>query len=129
MKQVRRDYDNPVVMISENGAAFADTKVVDGLVQDDDRIEYLASHLGEARRAIQDGVKLEGYFLWSLMDNFEWSFGYTQAVRHHPRGLPYAGQDLEEERGLVPGTSSPRTGRPVRGVVRKSALPKASSRS
>jgi beta-glucosidase len=78
LSQVRRDYDNPSLMISENGAAFADTRIVDGQVQDDDRIEYLASHLREARRAIQDGVKLEGYFLWSLIDNFEWSFGYSR---------------------------------------------------
>ena len=78
LAQVRRDYDDPVLMISENGAAYEDTRVVDGLVQDDDRIEYLASHLSEARKAIQNGVKLEGYFLWSLMDNFEWSFGFSR---------------------------------------------------
>jgi beta-glucosidase len=78
LSQVRRDYDNPSLMISENGAAFADTRIVDGQVQDDDRIEYLASHLREARRAIRAGVKLEGFFLWSLMDNFEWSFGLSR---------------------------------------------------
>jgi len=65
-------------MITENGAAFEDTSVEHGIVQDDDRIEYLGEHLREARRALEHGVKLEGYFLWSLMDNFEWSMGYTR---------------------------------------------------
>ncbi|HVP18156.1 MAG TPA: GH1 family beta-glucosidase, partial [Spirochaetia bacterium] len=61
--RLRQDYGNPSLMITENGAAFRDSKVVNGQVQDDDRIDYIRSHLQHALRAIRDGVKLEGYFL------------------------------------------------------------------
>jgi beta-glucosidase len=76
--RLKNDYSDPVLMITENGAACPDRIVEKGQVQDDDRIEYLASHLREARRAIGHGVKLQGYFLWSLMDNFEWSMGFSK---------------------------------------------------
>jgi beta-glucosidase len=75
---LKHTYDNPALMVTENGAAFPDRVVHDGQVQDDDRIEYIAAHLRELRRAIQDGVKVEGYFLWSLLDNFEWAFGCSK---------------------------------------------------
>jgi beta-glucosidase len=75
---LKNDYGNPPVMISENGATYDDDKVVDGKVQDDDRIRFLALHLKEALRAIADGSKLQGYFLWSLIDNFEWSWGFSR---------------------------------------------------
>ncbi len=74
--RIHDDYSHPTLMITENGAAFEDSAVEHGIVQDDDRIEYIADHLREARRALSHGVKLEGYFLWSLMDNFEWSMGF-----------------------------------------------------
>ena len=57
---------------------FGACRVEDGQVQDDDRIDFIAAHLSEARRAIQDGVKLEGYFLWTLLDNFEWAYGFSK---------------------------------------------------
>jgi beta-glucosidase len=76
--RLKRDWGNPAMMITENGAAFADEQVKGGQVADVDRIDYVRSHLGEARRAIADGARLEGYFLWSLMDNFEWAYGYTK---------------------------------------------------
>jgi beta-glucosidase len=59
--------------ITENGMASEGN----GL-QDDDRIAYVAAHLDQVRRAIADGVPVAGYFLWSLMDNYEWSFGYDK---------------------------------------------------
>ena len=74
--RIHTDYAGPVIMITENGAAFADDVVERGIVQDDTRIDYIGDHLREARRAIGHGVKLEAYFVWSLMDNFEWSMGY-----------------------------------------------------
>ena len=74
--RLKKDYNNPAIFITENGAAFSDSRVKDGEVQDDDRIEYLGSHLGALRRAIQQGVNVQGYFLWSLMDNFEWGYGF-----------------------------------------------------
>ncbi|MBK1636923.1 GH1 family beta-glucosidase [Rhodovulum adriaticum] len=61
--------------VTENGMAAPDT-VQNGKVQDDDRIAYIAAHLRAARAAIDRGVPLRGYVVWSLMDNFEWAFGY-----------------------------------------------------
>jgi beta-glucosidase len=78
LTRISRDYGNPAVMITENGAAFKDDTTSGGQVQDDDRISYLRGHLREALRAISDGVKLEGYFVWSLLDNFEWAHGYSK---------------------------------------------------
>ncbi|QWT25078.1 beta-glucosidase [Subtercola sp. PAMC28395] len=65
------------MMITENGAAFDDV-VEDGAIHDVDRIDYLRRHLTAAHRAVQQGVDLRGYFVWSLMDNFEWSYGYSK---------------------------------------------------
>ncbi|MCX7030868.1 MAG: GH1 family beta-glucosidase [Spirochaetes bacterium] len=76
--RLKGDYGDPAIFITENGAAFKDQRVEKGQVQDDDRIGYLDGHIRAARRAIERGVKLQGYFLWSLLDNFEWSFGYRQ---------------------------------------------------
>lgn len=64
------------LMITENGAAYADKPDADGAVHDPDRIRYLHGHLSAVQRAIADGADVRGYFLWSLMDNFEWSYGY-----------------------------------------------------
>jgi len=50
----------------------------DGMVHDPQRIDYLARYLGELSRAIEEGVVVKGYFVWTLMDNFEWAFGYRQ---------------------------------------------------
>jgi beta-glucosidase len=73
--RITRDYGAPDIYVTENGAAFAD-EVVDGRVDDPQRREYLRTHLDACHRAIQDGIKLRGYFCWSLLDNFEWTFGY-----------------------------------------------------
>ncbi|KUJ66811.1 beta-glucosidase [Streptomyces albus subsp. albus] len=62
--------------ITENGAAYDDRPDADGAVHDPRRIEYLRTHLTAAHRALMDGADLRGYFLWSLMDNFEWAYGY-----------------------------------------------------
>jgi beta-glucosidase len=76
--RLRDQYGNPDVYVTENGACYDDKLVADGTVQDDDRTAYLRDHLAAARRALADGVKLKGYFAWSLLDNFEWSEGYTR---------------------------------------------------
>jgi beta-glucosidase len=77
--RLRDDYAGlPPLYITENGAAFPDAPAADGSVADPDRIAYLDAHLRAARRAIGDGVDLRGYFLWSLLDNFEWAFGYSK---------------------------------------------------
>jgi beta-glucosidase len=64
--------------ITENGAAIADEKSDDGEVHDPVRIDYLDGYFRAAHRAIADGVDLRGYFVWSLMDNFEWAFGFSK---------------------------------------------------
>lgn len=68
-------YDLPEVFITENGACYND-EPEDGRISDQRRIDYLEEHLGAAADAIEAGVPLKGYFLWSLMDNFEWAEGY-----------------------------------------------------
>jgi beta-glucosidase len=64
--------------VTENGAAFPDRVSGDGRVHDAERIDYLHGHLAAAHRALADGVDLRGYFVWSLLDNFEWAFGYAK---------------------------------------------------
>ena len=66
------------LMITENGAAFPDEVAADGEIHDADRVDYLRRHFEAALLAIDAGVDLRGYFVWSLMDNFEWSFGYER---------------------------------------------------
>ena len=58
--------------------ACKDDIIVNGVVQDDDRLSYLQRYFEAANRAINDGVNLKGYFVWSLMDNFEWIEGYSK---------------------------------------------------
>ncbi|MDW8059894.1 MAG: GH1 family beta-glucosidase [Thermomicrobium sp.] len=75
--RLHREYAPSAIYITENGAAYADV-LVDGRVQDDRRIAYLAAHFAAARRALAAGVPLAGYFVWSLLDNFEWAYGYSK---------------------------------------------------
>jgi beta-glucosidase len=78
LTRVHRDYPSLPLYVTENGAAFADEPAADGSVADPDRIAFLDSHFRAARRAIADGVDLRGYFVWTLMDNFEWGYGYSK---------------------------------------------------
>lgn len=71
-------YDLPKIMITENGAAMPDGERLNGRVHDLDRISYLDGHLRSVLRAIDAGVPMVGYLAWSLMDNFEWAFGYEK---------------------------------------------------
>jgi beta-glucosidase len=72
-----RDYMPPPIWITENGMASADT-LVDGRVDDAGRVAYLREHLAAIARAIELGVDVRGYFYWSLLDNFEWEWGYLK---------------------------------------------------
>ncbi|HRJ58739.1 MAG TPA: GH1 family beta-glucosidase [Anaerolineales bacterium] len=72
------DYDFPVIHITENGAAFVDQVNADGEVDDPARVSYIRRHLEQVHRAIEAGIPVKGYFAWSLMDNFEWGFGYSK---------------------------------------------------
>ncbi|MFC4120261.1 GH1 family beta-glucosidase [Nonomuraea zeae] len=75
LTRVARDYPPIPMVVSENGAAFDDV-LVDGRIHDRERQAYVEAHLGACKEAIEAGVPLEGYFAWSLMDNFEWAWGY-----------------------------------------------------
>lgn len=66
------------LMVTENGAAYPDVVGADGQVHDEDRIGYLVGHLNAVADAIDHGTPVGGYFLWSLMDNFEWAYGYSK---------------------------------------------------
>ncbi len=72
------DYPGLPVVITENGAAFDDQADDSGFVADSDRVAYLSGHLNAVAAAMQRGADVRGYFAWSLMDNFEWSFGYDK---------------------------------------------------
>lgn len=73
--RLRDDYRDPRILITENGAAF-DDRVVDGQIGDVDRVDFLERHLAAVAQALAGGVDVEAYYLWSLLDNFEWESGY-----------------------------------------------------
>lgn len=91
---IDRSYPETGIYITENGAVFNDMIDHQGRVRDPNRISYLHRHLEQARRAIADGIRLKGYFAWSLMDNLEWNHGRA------PRfGLVYT--DYPAQRRIV----------------------------
>jgi beta-glucosidase len=78
LKRISDDYPGTPLLITENGAAYGDGPSSDGDVHDIRRIEYLDGHLRACHEALASGVDLRGYFVWSLMDNFEWAEGYAK---------------------------------------------------
>jgi beta-glucosidase len=76
--KLKNDYDSPVMYVTENGMACEDTVTPDGRVHDPYRVDYLRTHFEQAVRATTAGVDLRGYFVWTLMDNFEWEAGWGQ---------------------------------------------------
>jgi beta-glucosidase len=96
--RVSARYNKPEIYITENGACYDDIVGSDGVVHDAERIAYLHDHLAAAQRAVAAGVNLRGYFVWSLLDNFEWAEGYSRrfgiirvdfadaALRRTPKG-------------------------------------------
>lgn len=74
---IKEEYRNPPVYITENGAAFNDTKE-NGVVADPKRIRYFKQYLASMKKAMDKGANVRGYFAWSLMDNFEWAMGYEK---------------------------------------------------
>jgi beta-glucosidase len=77
LKKIANRWPVEELYVTENGAAFADRADAGGRVRDRDRIAYLRSHIAACRRAVAEGVPLKGYFVWSIMDNFEWAHGYS----------------------------------------------------
>lgn len=75
---LHREYGGIKMFITENGAAFKDNPDGKGKVSDDDRIRYLYDHIFQIHRALEAGVNLAGYYVWSFLDNFEWNLGYSK---------------------------------------------------
>jgi beta-glucosidase len=73
----------PAIYITENGTSSSDVLTPDGRIEDTDRIMYLRNHLTHLQRAVSEGYPVKGYFLWSLMDNFEWLDGYSKRFGLH----------------------------------------------
>ena len=98
LTQTRQEYTGALpLIVTENGASFRDYLDPEGRCHDPERVDFLRDHLREAHRAIADGVPLAGYFVWSLLDNFEWDSGYRERF-----GLTYV--DYATQR-RVPKTS------------------------
>jgi beta-glucosidase len=79
------------IYITENGCSSSDIPAADGIVYDTDRVMYLRNYLAQLQRATSEGIPVRGYFLWSLMDNFEWADGYTNRF-----GLHYVDYDTQK---------------------------------
>ncbi len=91
LMRIQRDYQPRNLMVTENGICVPDGLDFDGRVRDLRRIQYLRDHLTQVHRAIQDGVPVRGYFVWSLTDNFEWAYGFNKRF-----GIVYV--DLETQK-------------------------------
>ncbi|TDC91075.1 GH1 family beta-glucosidase [Actinomadura sp. 7K507] len=111
LTRLHREYPEVPLYITENGAGYDETPDGDGTVQDEGRIAYLDAHLRACHDAIADGAPLRGYFTWSLLDNFEWAWGYSKRF-----GLVHV--DYATQR-RVPKASA----RWYAGVIRRGGLP------
>jgi beta-glucosidase len=94
--QITREYNHPIIEITESGCCYSDTPYAGagGHVPDTRRIAFFREHLRELARAIQDGAKVRAYHAWSLLDNFEWTDGYSQRY-----GLTYV--DYRDQKRVV----------------------------
>jgi beta-glucosidase len=75
--RIHRDYDLPIY-ITESGCSYATGPEANGRVPDKDRVDYYNGYVGQVGRAIDEGADVRGYFAWTLLDNFEWTFGFNQ---------------------------------------------------
>ena len=78
LQRVVADYDPPAIVITENGASYSDGPDVTGTIDDKRRIDYLRWHIAALADAIDAGIPATGYFAWSLLDNLEWTSGFSQ---------------------------------------------------
>ena len=111
LTRLHREYPPVDLYITENGAGYDESPGADGAVRDTSRVEYLDAHLRAAHAAITEGVPLRGYFVWSLLDNFEWSWGYSKRF-----GLVHVDYSTQRR---VPKDSA----RWYAGVIRAGGLP------
>jgi beta-glucosidase len=110
--RLHHDYAPPAIYVTENGAAFADVRGHDGSVLDPERQSYFSEYIEAAGCAIAEGVPLRGYFAWSLLDNFEWAWGYWKrfgliyvdyaTLERVPKGSFYWYRDfIQQQRGIA----------------------------
>ena len=78
LRRIGTEYGPDSIVVTENGASYSDGPGADGVVRDDRRIDYLGRHIAAVLDAIDAGVPVDGYFVWSLLDNLEWVAGYAQ---------------------------------------------------
>ena len=109
--RLNREYTNAPIYITENGAAFHDYADPEGEVKDEERVAFLDSHFRAAHEAIGLGVDLRGYFVWSLLDNFEWAEGYSKRF-----GIVYVDYPTQRR---IPKSSA----HWYREVIRQNGLP------
>jgi beta-glucosidase len=76
--RLHEEYEVPSLAVTENGAAYDDARSPDGSVDDPERVEFLRDHVAAVARAVARGVPVEAYYVWSLLDNFEWAQGYSK---------------------------------------------------
>ena len=82
LEWINERYDSPDIYITENGCAM-NNEMIDGKVDDQNRLDYIKTYLEACHEAIENGVQLKGYFVWSFMDNFEWASGYSKRFGIH----------------------------------------------
>jgi beta-glucosidase len=93
LTRLKRDYPLTSIYITENGTAVPDGVDADNRVRDSRRIQYLQDYIAAMHQAIQNGVPVKGYFVWSLMDNFEWNLGYSRRF-----GIVYIDYENDQKR-------------------------------
>ena len=94
--RVTRDYDHPVIEVTENGCSYGDGPDANGVVNDTRRIDFYAGYLAAVSRAIDAGADVRGYHAWTLLDNFEWTEGYGQRFGLTYVDFPSADRTLKE---------------------------------
>src|SRR4029078_7836290 len=109
---VKQRYGNPPLYVTENGAAFFDPPTAQGdRVDDPLRVDYMRKHVAAMHAAIDAGVDVRGYFAWSLLDNFEWSLGYSkrfgivhvdyETLARTPKDTAHSSRDVFRSRGAI----------------------------
>ncbi len=111
LTRLHADYGHANLMVTENGIPVPDVVSAESRVHDEGRVKYLEAHLTQVRRAMDAGVPVRGYFVWSQLDNFEWAYGYTKRF-----GLVYV--DFETKQRLMKDS-----GRWYAQVIRENGLP------
>jgi beta-glucosidase len=115
--RISRDYNRPVIEITESGCSYSDGPDSEGVIRDNRRIKYHRQYLQALARAMAEGANVRGYHAWSLMDNFEWAEGYSQRFgltyvdfKTQQRTIKESGRwyaKLAAENRLVPGIDDP----------------------